>query len=116
TRQLGFVALIAADGGVDKAWALGTRSLQALQDLLEAMPLVRDPNLRASLYPKVEPLLKGLPEPLATQEKARVVSGRYVRIELPGTRTLTLAEVEVLSDGRNLARPGRDTQNDTAYG
>ena len=61
TRQLGFVALIAADGGVDRAWALGTQSVQALQDLLGAMPLIRDPNLRAALYPKVEPLLTGLP-------------------------------------------------------
>ena len=116
TRQLGFVALIAADGSVDKAWALGMQSVQALQDLLGAMPLVRDGNLRASLYPKVEPLLRGLPESLAAQAKAKPLAGRYVRIELPGTRTLTLAEVEVQSDGRNIARQGRATQKNTANG
>jgi putative membrane-bound dehydrogenase-like protein len=117
TRQLGFVALIAADGSVDRAWSLGTQSVQALQDLLGAMPLIRDGNLRASLYPKVEPLLKGLPDPLAAQVKAQKnVSGRYVRIELPGTRTLTLAEIEILSDGKNLARQGRATQKNTAHG
>ena len=32
-RQLGFVALIAADRGTDRAWALATRSTQALLDL-----------------------------------------------------------------------------------
>ena len=57
-RQLGFVALIAADGNVDKAWALAPTSVSALQDLVGAMPLIRDPGLRASLYPKIEPLLQ----------------------------------------------------------
>jgi putative membrane-bound dehydrogenase-like protein len=116
TRQLGFVALIAADGGVDQAWTLGTRSTQTLKDLLAAMPLVRDGNLRERLYPQVKPLLHGLPEPLAAEARAKDVVGRYVRIELPGTRTLTLAEVEVQSDGKNVARLGRATQKNTAHG
>jgi putative heme-binding domain-containing protein len=64
TRQLGYVALVAADGGIDKAWELGTKSVPALQDLLEAMPFIRDPSLRASLYPQVEPLLDRLPQRL----------------------------------------------------
>src|SRR5207245_2890867 len=33
TRQLGFIALVAADGNVDPAWKLGTKSVGALQDL-----------------------------------------------------------------------------------
>jgi putative heme-binding domain-containing protein len=116
-RQLGFVALIAADGSVDRAWALGSKSLTALRDLVSAMPLVRDPNLRASLYPKIEPLLHGLPRELATSQQAKQVMARYVRVELPGKRrTLTLAEVEVYSDGQNVARRGKATQKNTAYG
>src|SRR5205807_559908 len=100
SRQLGFVALIAADGNVDKAWALGTESLRNLQDLLGAMPLLRDPTQRAALYPKVLPLLDGLPKQLAAASGGKATIGRYVRIELPGRRrTLTLAEVEVSSDG-----------------
>ena len=58
TRQLGYVALIAADGGVDKAWALGRQVGARLRDLVDAMPLIRDPGQRASLYPKVLPLLR----------------------------------------------------------
>ncbi len=115
TRQLGFVALIAADGGVDRAWSLGEKSVKALADLLAAMPLIRDPNMREALYPKVVPLLKGLPESLGGT-KAAGTYGRFVRIELTGNRTLTLAEVEVLSDGRNVARQGKATQKNTAYG
>ncbi len=85
------------------------------------MPLIRDIGLRASLYPKVEPLLHGLPKELAATGrpvgKGKETPGRYVRIELPGTqRTLTLAEVEVFSDGKNVARQGKASQKNTGYG
>ena len=82
------------------------------------MPLIRDPGLRASLYPKVEPLLDGLPPSAGRRpSRARRRPGRYVRIELPGKqRTLTLAEVEVYSDGRNVARQGKASQKNTAHG
>jgi putative heme-binding domain-containing protein len=118
TRELGFVALIAADGNVDKAWALAMKSVTSLEDLVAAMPLVRDPNQRASLFPKVEPLLAGLPKGLADAAKVfKPVSGRYVRVELPGRRkTLTLAEVEVYSGGKNVARRGKATQKNTSNG
>jgi putative heme-binding domain-containing protein len=118
TRQLGLVALIAADTTVEPAWKLGTQSVRALEDLLHAMPLIRDPGQRSDLYPKVQPLLKGLPPSLAaTVKESTTVMGRYVRIELPGKKkTLTLAEVEVYSDGRNIARQGKATQKTTAFG
>ncbi|HJT77749.1 MAG TPA: PVC-type heme-binding CxxCH protein, partial [Gemmataceae bacterium] len=116
TRQLGYVALIAADGNIDRAWALGTKSVSALQDLVGAMPLVRDPGARAALYPKVLPLLDGLPKELSAGPHGKMTMARYVRIELPGKRrTLTLAEVEVFSEGRNVAREGKATQKNTAY-
>jgi putative heme-binding domain-containing protein len=118
TRELGFVALIAADGNTDKAWMLAVKSVTGLQDLVNAMPLIRDPGQRASLYPKVEQLLNGLPKELSTAvPSGRSTRGRYVRVELPGRKkTLTLAEVEVYSDGRNIARQGKATQKNTANG
>jgi putative heme-binding domain-containing protein len=116
-RELGYVALIAADGGVEKAWALGTKSVSALNDLVNAMPLIRDPSQRADLYPKVLPLLDGLPKELASPGGGQKTAGRYVRIELPGkNKTLTLAEVEVYSGGRNVARQGKASQSSTGYG
>jgi len=43
--------------------------------------------------------------------------GRYIRLELPGKdRTMSLAEVQVWSDGRNLAPEGTATQHSTADG
>ncbi len=50
TRQLGFVALIAADGNVDGAWTLGVKSLGSLQDLVRAMPLL---SIRTSGQPSI---------------------------------------------------------------
>jgi len=118
TRQLGFVALATADSGVDKAWSLGLKSVRALEDLVNAMPLLRDPGHRETLYPRVEPLLFGLPKELAhVKSTGKELHGRYVRIELPGKqRTLTLAEVEVFSDDRNVARQGKASQKNTAFG
>jgi len=118
TRQIGYVALIAADGNVNKAWAQATTSVAALQDFINAAPMVRDPAARAALYPKVKALLAGLPSELAkTVENGKSVKGRYVRIELPGKqRTLTLAEVQVFSDNVNVALKGKAKQSSTAHG
>jgi putative heme-binding domain-containing protein len=117
TRQLAFVALIAADGSTERAWANASRSAQGLRDIVSAMPLIRDPGLRATLYPRVLPLLDGLPSALAPGvASAKRDAGRFVRIELTGRRTLALAEVEVLSDGQNVARQGKASQKNTSSG
>ncbi|MCB9915857.1 MAG: c-type cytochrome [Planctomycetes bacterium] len=64
------------------------------------------------------PLCDGLPPELAAAGGGRAETrGRYVRIELPGEqRTLTLAEVEVLSNGVNVAPQGTATQSSVAWG
>ncbi|WP_165231863.1 PVC-type heme-binding CxxCH protein [Aquisphaera insulae] len=110
-RRLGLAAIVAADGSADRAWELAARSPVTLRDLLAAVPLIRDPDRRSALYPRIEPLLH--PSPGA--EKPGVL-GRFVRIELPRNGTLTLAEVEVISDGRNVARGGKATQKNTSNG
>ncbi len=118
TRELGYVALIAADAEIEKAWALATKSVSALQDFINAASMVRDPAARAALYPKVKALLTGLPPELAkTIETGKTVKGRYVRIELPGKqRTLTLAEVQVFSEGENVALKGKASQSSIGAG
>ncbi|MBI1901311.1 MAG: ThuA domain-containing protein [Planctomycetia bacterium] len=116
-RQIAFATLVEVDRSADKAWALSTRSVASLGDLLNAVAWISDPSLRASLYPKIEPLLDELPPNLASGSGSKPAAvGRYVRIELPRQGTLTLAEVEVSSDGRNVARSGKATQKNTAHG
>ena len=113
-RQIGYVSLINVDGQVDPAWKLATKDAKSLQDFVSAMPLIADPTARAALYEKVLPLLGGLPANLASAGKGTL--GRYVRVELPGRGTLTLAEVEVMSGGINVAKKGRASQKNTASG
>ncbi len=116
-RQVGFVSLMNVDGTPDEAWQLALRSAKSLRDFVEAMPLVPDASVRASLYERIEPLLSGLPESLtSTAASTASVLGQYVRIELPARGTLTLAEVEVHSDGANVARGGMASQKSTAHG
>src|SRR5262249_2637628 len=117
-RQVGYVALVNVDGTTDKAWVLATKSVAGLKDLLAAMPLIADPSMRASLSAGVDPRFLGLPKHLSSGTTAgKAASGRYVRIELPGKKkTLTLAEVEVYSDGQNVARRGKATQKGTLFG
>ena len=108
TRQLGFVALIAADGGVDKAWALASKSAGSLRDLVDAMPLIRDPGQRAASIPRSCRCSTACRRNWRRQPRRRrgpraATSGSSCRAR----RTLTLAEVEVYSDGRNVARAGQ---------
>ncbi len=117
TRELSQAALISADGKVDSAWTKAAQSIRSLRDIAAATPLIKDLALRSDLFERILPLLKGLPESLSGDaDKSGMTVGRYVRIEIPGKRTLTLAEVEVLSDGQNIARLGKASQKDTSNG
>ncbi len=112
-RQIGYVSLINIDGQVEPAWKLAAESPPRLVDFCNALPLVADASVRATLYEKIEPLVHGLPPGAA---KPQGTSGRFVRVELPGKGTLTLAEVEVYSGGQNVARNGRANQKNTGAG
>jgi len=119
-RRIGYVGLMNIDaqavGGdpTAKVWTLATADPRRLIDLAEALPLVGDPAARTSLYERILPLLSGLP---GAENKVPGTLGRFVRIELPGKqKTLTLAEVEVFAGGNNVARKGKATQINTAFG
>ncbi|HYT87857.1 MAG TPA: HEAT repeat domain-containing protein, partial [Gemmataceae bacterium] len=118
TRQLAYVGLITADGSLDRTWQEALKSANRLRDMLDAVPIIPDAKLRAAAYPRIKPLLHGLPAELAPKgTQKRGVQGRYVRIELPGNkRTLTLAEVQIFSNGVNIALRGKASQSSTAYG
>jgi hypothetical protein len=51
-----------------------------------------------------------------SKPEATRVKGRYVRIELPGKAALNLAEVQVFSDGGNIALKGEASQSSTSTG
>ena len=90
------------------------RTTESVTDLLNGIPLIPDPEIRAKAYDKVKPLLDA--NSLALHSIVGddpSTSGRYVRIELPREGTLTLAEVQVFSGGENIARHGKATQSST---
>lgn len=118
TRQIGHAALVAADQSVDPAWKVASQSPGTLKEFLDSISIITDVSRRASLYDKVEPLLHGLPDNLVeAAEKEKGTMARYIRIGLPGPgRVLTLAEVEVLSGGQNVARQGKAKQSSTDFG
>lgn len=116
TRQVATVALMSTDGSLEPTWTQLATSPARLRDLLDAVSLIPDADLRAQAHERVAPLVTGLPADLeARLGDARGVSGRYVRIELPRPGTLTLAEVQVGSDGKNIAPNGNASQSSTAH-
>ena len=116
-RQAAFAALALADGGFDAAWALAGNSPAKLADLLNGIVLISDPEFRAKAFDRTLPLLKEMPTALAEAAKKEPnTKGRIVRIELPREGTLTLAEVQVFSGGRNVATQGQARQSSTSNG
>lgn len=118
TRRVAYVTLITADKSIDAVWKRASVGVETLRDLVDSVALIPDAKLRAAMYPKVAPLLTKLPPAIEAKIKGKNGTvGRYVRIELLGRRkTLTLAEVQVFADGKNIARNGKARQSSTAYG
>jgi hypothetical protein len=56
-RQIGYAALLTADGAADKIWQQAESDPAKLAELLLGVPLIRDATIRAALYPRIEPLI-----------------------------------------------------------
>jgi azurin/glucose/arabinose dehydrogenase/lysophospholipase L1-like esterase len=117
-RQPAWAAVAAADASFDKVWAQGGQSPEKLVDVLAAIPLVFDQDLRATTYERVKPFLSPqLPLDVTNVLRALpTVNGRFVRIELPKRGILGLAEVQVFSGSHNVALAGKAHQSSTAKG
>ncbi|HEV8605489.1 MAG TPA: PVC-type heme-binding CxxCH protein [Tepidisphaeraceae bacterium] len=117
-RQAAWGALALSDGSFDAVWKEASQSASSLTDLLAGIPLIFDPEVRNQAYDKVKPLVASdLPAELtATIKTTGGARGRFVRIDLPRRGTLTLAEVQVFSEGKNIAPAGKATQSSTSNG
>jgi len=108
-RRAALAAIMTGDGALATSFAEASKSAAALTDWLSALPLLPDAALRASGCDLVMPLLSTVPASIKTDTGGS--EGRFVRIELPRKGILTLAEVQVFSDGRNIATEGKATQS-----
>ncbi|HVS08539.1 MAG TPA: PVC-type heme-binding CxxCH protein [Planctomycetota bacterium] len=116
TRRLATAARLEAEGSADVVWREASSSPSELLELLEAAPYLRDRVAAQALFRRALALLDTPPTAAGDGSAPKTAAGRYVRIELPGPRrTLTLAEVEVLSGGENVAPRGRATQSSLAW-
>jgi putative heme-binding domain-containing protein len=69
------------------------------------------------MYGSIKPLLVELPERLRSKPEGKTsASARYVRVELDRKSILTLAEVQVFSQGENVAPRGQASQSGTSHG
>jgi glucose/arabinose dehydrogenase/azurin len=111
-REGAWAAMAVADGGLEQAWQFASRSARHRIDLIYGVAAVDDPALKRTLYARVSALLTS-----ETSMPPVPVTGRYIRILLPGReRTLGLAEVEVLSGGTNIAPKGTASQSSSIPG
>lgn len=116
-REGAWAALAVSDDSFDTVWPMVASDPRKVTDLLNGLPLILDPGFRARLKDKVEPMVDAVPASLADAAKARGSGiGRYVRIELPRRGTLTLAEVQVMSNGRNIAQGAKARQSTVSNG
>ena len=117
-RRIGYIGMILADQDSEIAWTQAKKSPSSIEDFVSAVPLVPDQALQTKLYSRIESLVGDLPEGLVEDGNAgQTQSARYVRIELPGNnRILTLAEVKIFANGKNVARRGKARQSSTSHG
>lgn len=66
TRELGYAAWVAVDGDAEAAWTSAAASVRGLEVFLGAVPGL-DPEVRASLAERVQPLMYSLPSQLSAQ-------------------------------------------------
>ena len=107
-KQAISAALMTTDGSVLPAAEAAKKSPQALIQFLGALPRIVDPALRTAAYPLVKNLLAA-PATGASLDSASPLV-RFIRISIPGPAPLSLAEVEVFSNGKNVALAGKATQ------
>jgi azurin/glucose/arabinose dehydrogenase len=110
-RQTAIAAMITADASIVPASEAAKKSPQALLAFLNALPHVPDPALRGSAAPLVRNLLANSADSTA---KGSSNSGiRFVRVALPRVGTLSLAEVQIFSGGKNIAPAGTASEKPT---
>lgn len=114
-RESALAALIAADGG-NKAWEIAGGDPAGVVAFCNAIRLIPEPGACAAAGDRIAALLDKLPDALAAKLTDGAATGRFVRVELPRRGTLSLTEVEVFSNGANIAARGTATQSSTAYG
>ncbi|MSU59517.1 MAG: hypothetical protein EXS35_15330 [Pedosphaera sp.] len=74
TRKISFAAIVTADGDVDSVWNNAAADPAHLADLIRSVELIRQPNLRAGFYSKVQPLIHKSDDPEVRRAAIAIIS------------------------------------------
>lgn len=104
TRQLGYIAWIAADGNGDAAFLAASGSKEALRDLLSSVALVKEEKLRGSLYGAVRSLMFELPPNLKAEATNSSLLQNGIQVDYfhpnpPNVKLETLAKLKPQASG-----------------
>lgn len=100
----------------DELWQRCIQETETMELALEAARLLGPSGAMARASYLNHLLVAPTSWPGCPAEEDAHVTGRYVQVQLPGRGPLTLAEVEIWSDGRNIALHGTATQDSVAWG
>lgn len=116
-RAAAIAALIDAGDPVEDLFQTTTTSPAGAMAFLDSVALVQDAAKRGSMYRSIRQLIFD-PPPQHQRNDADASSGggRFVRIELARKSILTLAEVQIFSQGVNIAPCGTATQSGITAG
>ena len=99
TRQLGYAALIHADGAGNGALFTASKSKASLRDLLAAVPSISNTELRGSLYDDVRSLMFELPPNLEAEQGGGGLSQSGIKVDYfyPSASNVALETLEKMT-------------------
>ncbi len=113
-QRAGWLGMMLADADIGPALKRAGTDTDQLATLARTVELIPDPRLQQALFDNLKSRLPDLQTRMTGSQPETL--GSFVRIELPGEkRILTLAEVEVMSNGKNVAFDGRARQSSTSH-
>ncbi|MCP4784660.1 MAG: c-type cytochrome [Fuerstiella sp.] len=116
-RSAAIAALIDSGERVDSVYSMAATNYDGAIAYLSSVALVQDTSRRSAMHDSIRPLIFEVPTHLQPADGDRPSGGaRYVRIELARKSILTLAEVQVFSQGVNIAPHGKATQSGISAG
>ena len=104
TRQLGYASLCAADGSGAAAFFAASKNKETLRDMLAAIPLIQNANVRGELYSDVRTLMFELPPGLEPEPRTGGLSQPGIHVDYfrqnPGNVAIeTLAKMKPTASG-----------------
>jgi putative heme-binding domain-containing protein len=80
-RQAGYAAWITAEGSADDAFLAASTSKEKLGELLGAVALVSDKEIRAGMYTRVRPLIFELPANLSAEQGSSAIGESGIKVD-----------------------------------